>query len=219
MEQPRRGIADSAIIDWLTFTFPTKNLNKLSDTPITNDGEAILFISSLLEKFVGFGITKKIKLGGKFRFFRERYTCGTDDVLYSNVLIGHDSEVVCIEITGTGCNAAKEGWEQSIYGFINAMNGHITRCDVARDFFDHEYTPEKAFTDWEKGLFTCRGFDQRGSKLVRIGSMMMKAARPLVLVHVAVQNMLESMTKPNSWVMLIIFGCALKWNIDVKMVG
>ena len=71
MEQPRRGIADSAIIDWLTFTFPTKNLNKLSDTPITNDGEAILFISSLLEKFVGFGITKKIKLGGKFRFFSE----------------------------------------------------------------------------------------------------------------------------------------------------
>ena len=165
MEQPRRGIADSAIIDWLTFTFPTKNLNKLSDTPITNDGEAILFISSLLEKFVGFGITKKIKLGGKFRFFRERYTCGTDDVLYSNVLIGHDSEVVCIEITGTGCNAAKEGWEQSIYGFINAMNGHITRCDVARDFFDHEYTPEKAFTDWEKGLFTCRGVRPKGQQI------------------------------------------------------
>ena len=60
MEQPRRGIADSAIIDWLTFTFPTKNLNKLSDTPITNDGEAILFISSLLENLLGLELPRKL---------------------------------------------------------------------------------------------------------------------------------------------------------------
>ena len=62
--------------------------------------------------------------------------------MYANVLIGHDEGIITVDINGTGCNAATEGWEQSIYGFINAMYGRITRCDVARDFFDHEYTPE-----------------------------------------------------------------------------
>ena len=99
------------------------------------------------------------------------------------------------------------------------MNGHITRCDVARDFFDHEYTPEKAFTDWEKGLFTCRGVRPKGQQIGTDWLNDDESGKTLVLVHVAVQNMLESMTKPNSWVMLRIFGCALKWNIDVKMVG
>ena len=163
--QPRRGIADSAIVDWLTFTFPSKNLNKLSDTPIRNDGEAILFMSSILEKLMGFGITRKMDKG--LWFHKERYTCGTENAMYANVLIGHDEGIITVDINGTGCNAATEGWEQSIYGFINAMYGRITRCDVARDFFDHEYTPEKAFADWQSGLFTCRGVRPKG---VQIGT-------------------------------------------------
>ena len=163
--QPRRGIADSAIVDWLTFTFPSKNLNKLSDTPIRNDGEAILFMSSILEKLMGFGITRKMDKG--LWFHKERYTCGTENAMYANVLIGHDEGIITVDINGTGCNAATEGWEQSIYGFINAMYGRITRCDVARDFFDYEYTPEKAFAYWQSGLFTRRGVRPKG---VQIGT-------------------------------------------------
>ena len=161
--QPRRGIADSAIVDWLTFTFPTKNLNKLSDTHISNDGEAIIFMSSVLEKLMGFGITRKMDKG--LWMHKERYTCGSENALYANVLIGHDSDIITVDINGTGCNAGTEGWEQGIYGFINAVSGHITRCDVARDFFDEEYTPEKAFEDWDKGLFTCRGVRPKGQQI------------------------------------------------------
>ncbi|WP_180295747.1 replication initiation factor domain-containing protein, partial [Snodgrassella communis] len=32
----------------------------------------------------------------------------------------------------------------------------ITRCDLAHDFIEGEYTPEQALKDWESGLFTSR---------------------------------------------------------------
>lgn len=163
MEQPRRGIADSAIVDWLTVTFPTNNLNKLSDTPINSDGEAILFMSSVLEKIMGFGITRKMEKG--MWMHKERYTCGSESAMYANVLVGHSADIITLDINGTGCNAGTEGWEQAMYGFINAVGGHITRCDVAKDFFEEEYTPEKAYDDWNKGLFTCRGVRPKGQQI------------------------------------------------------
>ena len=163
MEQPRRGIADSAIVDWLTVTFPTNNLNKLSDTPINSDGEAILFMSSVLEKIMGFGITRKMEKG--MWMHKERYTCGSESAMYANVLVGHSADIITLDINGTGCNAGTEGWEQAMYGFINAVGGHITRCDVAKDFFEEEYTPEKAYEDWNKGLFTCRGVRPKGQQI------------------------------------------------------
>lgn len=161
--QPRRGIADSAIVDWLTVVFDTKNLSNLPDTQFNGDDEAILVMSSVLEKIMGFGITRKMDKG--LWMHKDRYTCGSENAMYANVLIGHSADIITLDINGTGCNAGKEGWEQAMYGFINAVGGHITRCDVAKDFFEEEYTPEKAYEDWDKGLFTCRGVRPKGQQI------------------------------------------------------
>ena len=176
--QPRRGIADSAIVDWLTVTFPTNNLNKLSDTPINSDGEAILFMSSVLEKIMGFGITRKMD-NGLWRH-KERYTCGAENAMYANVLIGHSADIITLDINGTGCNAAKDGWEQALYGFINAVGGHITRCDVARDFLRKSTHLKKLIKTGTMVYIPARVFAPKGNALVQSGLMMIIAARLLL---------------------------------------
>ena len=167
MEQPRRGIADSAIVDWLTVTFPTNNLNKLSDTPINSDGEAILFMSSVLEKIMGFGITRKMEKG--MWMHKERYTCGSESAMYANVLVGHSADIITLDINGTGCNAGTEGWEQAMYGFINAVGGHITRCDVAKDFLKKNTLQRKHTRIGIRDYSLVEALGQRVSKLAQIG--------------------------------------------------
>ena len=150
---------------------------------------------------------------------KERYTCGAENAMYANVLIGHSADIITLDINGTGCNAAKDGWEQALYGFINAVGGHITRCDVARDFFEEEYTPEKLIKTGTMVYIPARVFAPKGNALVQSGLMMIIAARLLLWVCEEVQSMPESMTRPNNWVTLRTFGYALRLNTAVVMVG
>ena len=47
------------------------------------------------------------------------------------------------------------GWELRLYNFIlQAVRPKITRIDIAKDFFQGEYTPEQAKADRLAGKFT-----------------------------------------------------------------
>ena len=100
---------------------------------------------------------------------KERYLRLREVTMYANVLVGHSADIITLDINGTGCNAGTEGWEQAMCGFINAVGGHITRCDVAKRFFEEEYTQRKHTRIGIRGLFTCRALGQRVSKLAQIG--------------------------------------------------
>ena len=55
----------------------------------------------------------------------------------------------------TGCNAAADDWELRLYEFLtNAVRPKITRVDVAKDFFNGEYSPDQAAIDRVDGKYT-----------------------------------------------------------------
>ena len=64
---------------------------------------------------------------------------------------------LCIELTATGLNAAKDGWEQRLYNFSQMKEVHgfrYTRVDLAHDFLSGEYSVNDALTAYRNGAFT-----------------------------------------------------------------
>lgn len=175
----RRGAVDGVFIDWITLTFHEDTLVRLAGCPLVSDTEHMWVLSEKLEEILGFGITRKAKSKGN-KFYESMYMLGNETAEYGAVHYGGQRGTVLIELKGLGCNLAAAGWEGRLYEFVKtAIRCRITRVDLALDFFNGEYTPEKALLDHDNGFFNnhnmqpkreCRGTawqreDQTGKTL------------------------------------------------------
>lgn len=149
----RRGRQDGVFIDWLSITFHQDTLVRYAGCPLVSDMEYMWKLSEALEEILGFGITQKCKSKGN-KFYESMYRLGSDSADYGEVHYGGQRDTVLIELKGLGCNLAKDGWELRMMDFLNsAVRPRITRCDLALDFFDGEYTPDRAVSDHDNGFF------------------------------------------------------------------
>ncbi|UOO77998.1 replication initiation factor domain-containing protein [Neisseria sp. Dent CA1/247] len=175
----RRGAVNGVFCDWLTFTFHQDTLIRCAGHPLVSDKEFMWVLSEKLEEILGFGITRKAKSKGN-KFYESMYLLGSEDAEYGAVHFGGQRDTVLVELKGLGCNLASAGWETRLYRFMKtAIRCRITRCDLALDFFNGEYTPEQALLDHDNGFFNnhnmqpkreCRGTawqkeDQTGKTL------------------------------------------------------
>lgn len=148
----RSGEKDTAFIDALTFTVHKHTIDIAKGICI-NDTEYAAAYSEILIEIFGFGITEKRPGRGRY-FYHGYYRLGPENAEYGTLHIGGQRDTILIELTGTGCQAAKSGWEQRLYEFLKtAKRPQITRVDCAHDFFNGEYTPEQALIDHNNGLF------------------------------------------------------------------
>lgn len=149
--------ADGAFIDWLNFSCQCTSFNEVSD------GEIVIRLSNQLARILGYGVTSKRETG--LNFYRESYILGNN---WGFVCIGGQHDTLMVSITGAGCMAAQEGWEKRLYDFLpTLLRPRITRIDLARDFFEGEYTPDQALNDYEAGAFSLGArmpeIEQRGN--------------------------------------------------------
>ncbi len=150
----RRGKANSAFIDQISFSVHEDTFSLLAGYPLVSDDEYVVRASMVLNDIFGFGITEKANHTGG-RFYSSCWLMGTDNAQYGRVHFGGQNNTMLVEITATGCNAASDGWESRLYQFITkAVRPKITRIDIAKDFFNGEYTPEQAKADRLAGKFT-----------------------------------------------------------------
>lgn len=154
MEVPlRKGKSDSAMIDYLTFTFGIETVYSWFPNEIIGDNEIIEYLSLVVDQIFGFGVLCKLPGKGKF-FYDGYYQLGPDNANYGQIHVGGQNDTVLIDLKGVGCMAAKQGWEVSLYHFLeHADRPRITRIDLACDFLNGEYTPNQAYEDHENGLF------------------------------------------------------------------
>jgi hypothetical protein len=163
----RRGVSDSAFIDQISFSFHEKTFFDKYGVRVSllEDEDFIRAASMLAEEVFGFGIYKEAK-GSGGRFYDRCWLMGSEDALYGRVHFGGQQNTILFELTGTGCGVAKEGWESRLFALLtNAIRPKITRVDVAKDFFNGEYSPNQAREDRNKGLFTCHHVKPKGECL------------------------------------------------------
>ena len=149
----RKGKSDSAMIDYLTFTFGIETVYSWFPNEIIGDNQIIEYLSLVVDQIFGFGVLCKLPGKGKF-FYDGYYQLGPDNANYGQIHVGGQNDTVLIDLKGVGCMAAKQGWEVSLYHFLkHADRPRITRIDLACDFLNGEYTPNRAYEDHENGLF------------------------------------------------------------------
>ena len=150
----RRGVGNSAFIDQISFSIHEDTLSICAGEPLVADDDYMIWASLKLESIFGFGISQKSSHSGG-RFYDACWLMGTDNAQYGRVHFGGQNSTMLIELTATGCIAAAEGWELRLYDFLtNAVRPKITRVDVAKDFFNAEYSPEQAAIDRLDGKYT-----------------------------------------------------------------
>lgn len=152
----KKGKSTAAFIDTLTVVFPESVF--IRPDQLGTEEEIAGNASAVIAEIFGFGILKQ-NTGGR-NGYRYSYHMGTDIENYGFVALGgkRQNETVCLFLTGTGLTAAFDGWESRLYDFIKseAPTAKITRCDLAHDFLEGEYTPDMALKDWENGAYTSR---------------------------------------------------------------
>lgn len=152
---------NKAFIDQLTFVFHRATVSKLMGTEVPAaeslsiyDNYAVV-LSHYLEQIFGFGISENRNKGANF--YLHSYQLGDKKCNYGIVCMGGNKDTICVELTATGLGAATDGWEHRLYQFANLPqvdSFRFTRVDVARDFFDGEYTIEKVLDAYHAGGFT-----------------------------------------------------------------
>lgn len=157
----RQGHKTAAHIDTLTFTL-TKDVfidheTQIDDAHPENVRNLAEKISETLHTIFGFGIyEQKNGING----YKYSFVMGTDSVKYGVAAFGglNQRDSIMIHLYGDGLTAALDGWEKRLYSWFSAFApfAKITRCDLAHDFFNGEYTPDQAYTDWQSG-----GYDNR----------------------------------------------------------
>lgn len=81
--------------------------------------------------------------GRGIHYYKHGYTASSKEGdLLLNVGIGGQKNTVFIGVTGTGCKLAADGWENRLHHFLEkiAINGRITRIDLAHDDLDGSYS-------------------------------------------------------------------------------
>lgn len=157
----RQGSKTAAHIDTLTFTL-TQDVFIENEIPIDDnhpDNISLLAekISKTLNTLFGFGLyVQKNGING----YKYSFVMGTDKAKYGVAAFGglNQRDSIMIHLYGDGLTAALDGWESRLYNWLSvyAPFAKITRCDLAHDFFEGEYTPDQAYSDWKSG-----GFDKK----------------------------------------------------------
>lgn len=144
---------DTAFIDTISFTFKSKNFYKAfpESTAISSgDDDYASEISKHLLRMIGFGATKKNEHGRNF--YKNSYDLGDG---WGFIAVGGDNQrdTLQVYLSGQACIVALEGWELSLFDFLTAVGGKITRVDIAHDFFDGGYSVDNAYADLLAGHF------------------------------------------------------------------
>ncbi|SMC29987.1 DNA relaxase NicK [Andreprevotia lacus DSM 23236] len=141
---------DVAFIDWVNFTFHKDTCLQYADFANSHE-DYVLALSERLEAVFGFGVTGP-RQSGK-HFFHDSFPLGDG---YGFVAIGGQRDRMEVSISGTGCTAAKPGWEQRLVLWLEgeAVNPKLTRVDLAHDdFFGERYSVDRADADYDQGAF------------------------------------------------------------------
>lgn len=162
----RRGWGgDSAFIDWLNFT--TDEIDFFFGTAPVTDEEVIDLISFRCLQIYGFGITEQ-RPGGA-NFYQRSYVLGENCGM---VCHGGQKGTVLVMLSGSGCAAAKPGWEKRLFDWLTQCGprAKITRVDLAHDCYEGEmvgpvrpgerrwgYSVDTADQDYDRGSFTNGG--------------------------------------------------------------
>ena len=141
-----------AFIDWINFTCHEDTAHYVGFPGSTlTDSDIIKAMSFALDEIFGFGVTGQYDKGRNF--YKRSYPLGEDG--YGFIAHGGQRNTVMVSLTGTGLAAARPGWEYRLKAFLEAqaVNGRLTRVDVAHDCFEGEYSPQEASIDYDNGLF------------------------------------------------------------------
>jgi len=156
------SLSDICFIDWLHVSCHEDSF-KWGKQAVTDD-QVIADVSLVCEAIFGFGITAKRDRGALF------YQCSYDlGDKFGLICHGGQNNTVLIQLNGTGCAAAANGWERRMYDFLNSADRPtITRVDLAHDDYEgDQFNPDALAQAFDDGLFDVRGhrphFEQRGN--------------------------------------------------------
>ena len=174
------GRNDAGFVDWVTFTFHESSVRAYlpGSVDFPTEGDYARAFSILVSELFGFGITEQCERGRNF--YRYAYVLGAKAGF---VCHGGQRDTVSVNISGSGLQLAADGWERRLHDFLSgwggfagcgAVNGRLTRVDVARDWFDGEYGVDRAAADYDSGLFNNGGrnpdCEQRGNWRAPMGA-------------------------------------------------
>jgi phage replication initiation protein len=140
---------NAAFVDTFSFTFKTGFFERGFD----DHHKVIEDLSPSLILILGYGVTDQRPTGRNY--YKHSYTLGNG---WGFVAIGGQRDTVNVHITGEGCMAARAGWEKRLYGYLKTIDDcgfrpRITRVDLARDFFNGEYTVDQIRESFLAGEF------------------------------------------------------------------
>ena len=151
----KKGSSGVGFIDTLTISMSEDVF--VRPDQLGTDEEIACNVSSDLAEIMGFGLFSQQNGRNGYAI---SYKMGNEQDNYGFFAQGGRQQrgTVCLFFTGVGLTAALSGWENRLYDFLSTRAPHakITRIDLAHDFFDGEYTPDQALTDWQAGLYTAR---------------------------------------------------------------
>lgn len=149
----RRGWGgDHAFVDWLNITVHKSTADQYADYCVTPE-DYILAVSMRIEALLGFGVTSKCTNGRNF--YHHAYELGDK---WGYLCIGGQRDTILIMLNGTGCTAAKAGWEGRVHDWLvnEAESPRITRVDCAYDdYMGENYSVDRAEQDFDADLFQC----------------------------------------------------------------
>ena len=144
----------SAFLDWVNFT--TDENDYFFGKACVSEEEVMDRISFKCHEIFGFGITQQRETGANF--YHRSYVLGDG---YGLVCHGGQRSTVLVMLSGEGCSAAKEKWEERLYEFLTKRCGSrakLTRIDLAHDIYDGKsYSVDRADADFDNGLFNTGG--------------------------------------------------------------
>lgn len=129
-----------AQLDWVNFGIGLETWHHKYLVLNDDEHEAYDHIVEELERdlieIFGFGIAKKRDKGMHFN----KYSWELEDNL-GLVLAGHSSKRISVQINGTGCALAAQGWQERLYKYLtqHAIRPKITRADLAHDDFEGKH--------------------------------------------------------------------------------
>lgn len=100
-------------------------------------------IAVILGYLLGDDFTEIYDTGKGQNFYKYTFRIGSPEAPLGNInLCNKKGESCLIMITGHGCHVASDGWEFALYQWLStvAVEPKITRCDLAHDDFNGEYS-------------------------------------------------------------------------------
>jgi len=139
-----KDLAHAAFVDWLCFTFPKLALGDFDD-----DWDYVRKLHGILVDVLGFGVAYENSKGR--HFYQRSYVLGEN---WGLLCIGGQHDTLMVLLNGSGCAASTQGWEQHMRCHLQHWQARITRIDLAADFYQGQYTVDKALSDYTTDQFS-----------------------------------------------------------------